>query len=49
MRNPTFLTYDKPLLTAMVQEKTADDAICVIMDSLYDGADAFGIQLLFTP
>lgn len=44
-KKATFLTYDKPLLTAMVQEKTPEDAICVIMDSLYDGADAFGIQL----
>ena len=44
-RKATFLTYEKPFLTAMVQEKTPEDAICVIMDSLYDGADAFGIQL----
>ncbi|MBE6557049.1 MAG: type I 3-dehydroquinate dehydratase [Ruminococcaceae bacterium] len=42
---PTFLNQQKPLLTAMVQEKTPEGAICVIMNSLYDGAEAFGIQL----
>ena len=41
----TFLQYNKPLLTAMVQEKTPGDAINTIMNSHYDGADAFGIQL----
>ena len=41
----TFLQYNKPLLTAMVQESTPDAAIETIMNSHYDGADAFGIQL----
>lgn len=41
----TFLEYDKPLLVSMVQESTPDAAINVIVESLYDGADAFGIQL----
>ena len=41
----TFLKYQSPLLTAMVQEATPEDAICTIMNSLYDGAEAFGIQL----
>lgn len=41
----SFFHYDKPVLTAMVQDKTPDSAICTIMDSLYDGAEAFGIQL----
>jgi 3-dehydroquinate dehydratase len=45
MKKATFLSYDKPLLCAMVQDETPDDMICTIMDSLYDGADAFGIQL----
>ena len=45
MKKATFLEYDKPLLTAMVQEETPEEAICVIMDALYDGAEAFGIQL----
>lgn len=42
---PTFLQYEKPLLCAMIQAHTPDEAICQIMNSLYDGADAFGIQL----
>ena len=42
---PTFLTYQKPLLCAMVQDSTPDDMICTIMNSHYDGAEAFGIQL----
>ena len=42
---PTFLTYQKPLLVAMVQEETPDDMILEIVNALYDGAEAFGIQL----
>ncbi|MBQ5791678.1 MAG: type I 3-dehydroquinate dehydratase [Clostridia bacterium] len=42
---PTFLTYQKPLLCAMVQDSTPEDMICTIMNSHYDGAEAFGIQL----
>ena len=42
---PTFLTYSKPLLTVMIQEQTPDDAINTIVSALYDGAEAFGIQL----
>ena len=42
---PTFLTYTKPLLTAMVQAATPDEAISIIAGALYDGAEAFGIQL----
>ena len=44
-KKATFLEYDRPLLVAMVQEKTPEEAICVIVNSLYDGAEAFGIQL----
>ena len=40
-----FLNNTRPLLCAMVQEQTPEGAACVIMDSLYDGAEAFGIQL----
>jgi 3-dehydroquinate dehydratase len=51
MMNPnkkaTFLNREHPLLVAMVQEKTPDDAICVIVNALYDGAEAFGIQLCY--
>ena len=42
---PTFLTYQKPLLCAMVQDSTPAEMICTIMNSQYDGAEAFGIQL----
>ncbi len=45
MKKPTFLTYEKPLLTAMVQCATPDEAICMILNSIADGAEAFGIQL----
>ena len=45
MKKPSFLGQPRPLLCAMVQEKTPQDAIAVIMNSLYDGAEAFGIQL----
>ena len=45
MIKPTFLTYQKPLLCAMVQDTTPDEMICTIMNSQYDGAEAFGIQL----
>lgn len=41
----TFLSYEKPLLTAMVQEETPEDCIDTITNSLWDGAEAFGIQL----
>lgn len=41
----TFLNHDIPLLCAMIQAHTPDEAICQIVNSLYDGADAFGIQL----
>lgn len=41
----TFLEYEKPLLCAMVQEETPEDAIKKIQDSLADGAEALGIQL----
>lgn len=45
MKKATFLNRERPLLCAMVQDKTPDAMICTILDSLYDGADAFGIQL----
>ena len=42
---PTFLKYAKPLLCAMVQESTPEEMIRTICNALYDGAEAFGIQL----
>lgn len=41
----TFLKYEKPLLCAMIQEVTPENAIKKIKDSLADGADALGVQL----
>lgn len=41
----TFLKYDKPLLTAMIQCSTAEECIAKIKASIADGADALGIQL----
>lgn len=41
----TFLKYDKPLLTAMIQCPTPDECIAKIKASLDGGADALGIQL----
>ena len=35
----------RPYLTAMIQEDTLEGALNAIVDSHYDGADAFGIQL----
>ncbi len=43
----TFLSYDNPLLTATVQDPTPEEMICTIKNALYDGADAFSIQLEF--
>lgn len=42
---PTFLNREKPLLTAMLQCDNPQDCISVIKNSIYDGAEAFGIQL----
>lgn len=42
---PTFLKYDKPLLTAMIQCPTSYACIEKIKASLADGADAIGVQL----
>ena len=35
----------KPPLVAMISSKTAEDSILEIINSIYDGADAIGIQL----
>ncbi|MBP3359525.1 MAG: type I 3-dehydroquinate dehydratase [Clostridia bacterium] len=42
---PTFLNYDKPLLTAMILCRTPEACIEKIKASAGDGAEAFGIQL----
>lgn len=41
----SFICSDKPLKTAMIQVKTADEAIAAIESGLKQGADAFGWQL----
>ena len=45
MKKASFLNSDRPFLMTMVQAKTPAEAECIIADALYDGADAFGIQL----
>jgi len=45
MLKPTFLKYEKPLLTAMIVCETPEEAIKKINDSIELGADALGIQL----
>ena len=41
----SFIRSDKPIKTAMIQVKTADEAIAAIESGLKQGADAFGWQL----
>lgn len=41
----TFLGREKPLLTAMLYGRTAQDVMREIVDSISDGAEAFGLQL----
>ena len=45
MKKPTFLTYEKPLLTCMVQADNPDRIKELISLSLPEGAEAFGMQL----
>ena len=40
----TFLNYEKPLLTVMIQERHADSAIETAKKALSKGAEAFGFQ-----
>ena len=42
---PTFLKYDKPLITSMVLAETADRIKYLIDKSVEDGAEALGIQI----
>ena len=44
---PTFLNHQSPLITGMVLKKTPDEIRFRIKNSIYDGADALGIQLCF--
>lgn len=40
-----FLNSYKPTVTVMIQSKTASNAINTIRNSVYEGADAFGLQI----
>ena len=42
---PSFLNSNKPLLCVMIQEDNPKDAIDLIQNCRFDGAEAFGIQL----
>lgn len=44
MKKPTFLQYEKPLLTCMVQAEDPDRIEALIDASLPEGAEAFGMQ-----
>lgn len=44
MKKPTFLTYEKPLLTCMVQADNPDRIKELIRASIPEGAEAFGMQ-----
>lgn len=41
----TFLNHPKPLLTNMVQADNPDDGIITVRNAVFDGCDAFGLQL----
>lgn len=42
---PTFLNQSRPLITGMILKSTADEVRFAVKNSIYDGADALGIQL----
>ena len=44
MNKPTFLTYDKPLLTCMVQADNPERIRELITLARPEGAEAFGMQ-----
>lgn len=45
MKKASFINASRPLLCAMIQEKTPETIINIVLNGLYDGAEAFGIQL----
>lgn len=42
---PNFLANNRPQVTVMIQSKTAENAINTIRSAIYEGADAFGLQI----
>jgi hypothetical protein len=45
MKKASFINASRPLLCAMIQETNPKDAIDLINNCRFDGAEAFGIQL----
>jgi 3-dehydroquinate dehydratase len=41
----SFVNADHPLICAMMQPETVDEAVAIIANSEYDGAESYGIQL----
>lgn len=46
---PTFLNRSEPLMTCMIQSGDPEAIIATIRNALYDGAEAFGLQLCKLP
>ncbi len=42
---PTFLGHDRPLIVNMILAETPGECIINVRNALYDGAEAFGVQL----
>ena len=40
-----FLSNNRPTVTVMIQSKTAENAINTIRSAVYEGAEAFGLQI----
>lgn len=46
-KKPTFLNHQRPIITSMILKDNPDDVCYAVKNSIYDGADAFGIQLCY--
>ena len=44
-RTPSFLHQNQPLNTCMIMNNTVKDAIITCRNAVFDGCDAFGIQI----
>ena len=44
-KTPSFLNQNQPLNTCMIMNKTAREAVITCRNAVYDGCDAFGIQI----
>lgn len=45
IKTPSFLNQNQPLNTCMIMNKTSKEAIITCRNAVYDGCDAFGIQI----